>query len=450
MQDDKAAMTAREAAFRALSGFRQSKSLNGTFDLLNTDNGGIQARDMALATRICIGVVSNMTLCDYYISFFSAVGIKNIEPRALDILRLTVYQLIFMNRIPQSAAVNEGVALAKKYISARASGFINAVARKIANAAGTGSLPDITGSAAERLSIEYSHPKWFVNEILGALGDEGAKALLAANNDPDVPLTAQVNTLRTDTGAVLSRLISQGVEASIHERFGGCITIRGAGRPDRLGPFIDGHIYIQDAAARLAVAAAAPEPGDFVIDGCAAPGGKSFAAAIAMRNTGRICAFDVSEEKLLNISSGAKRLGIGIIETFVRNAADSTIYKKADIVFADVPCSGFGTIRKKPEIRYKTQRDISGLPEKQKEILKGLSAYVVDGGVLLYSTCSVLRRENENVIEWFLSENTGFSAEGFSLPGIGAVPSGMITLWPHIHGTDGFFICRMRKMKENS
>jgi len=176
-----------------------------------------------------------------------------------------------------------------------------------------------------------------------------------------------------------------------------------------------------------------------------------------MENPGRISARDISAKKLLLIDESARRLGISIIDTARQDAAAEAEgehdgehggeHGGADIVLADVPCSGFGVIRRKPDIRYKTEQDVSSLPQLQKSILKGLSSYVRPGGVLLYSTCTVLKRENEDIINWFLQEQDQFRPEGFLLPGIGDVPGGMITLWPHIRGTDGFFVCKLRKVE---
>jgi len=439
--------SAREVALKALIAYRRNGAwpdlaLGGLFERYD-----LPLRDRALAARISNGVIQNMMLCDYYIEYFSSISLKKLEPAVLDILRLSIYQLIYLDKIPPNAAVNEGVALAGKLSNPRAAGFVNAVLRKIASAAKSGALPDVAGEATQRLSIQYSHPQWLVRELFEVLESDAVELFLIANNSSGVPISAQVNTLLADTDYVLDLLISGGVEAQRHEWLDGCIELRGAGNITRLSAFKKGYIYIQDAAARMAVTAAGPRPDDLIIDGCAAPGGKSFAAAIAMKNKGEIIALDINGEKLRRVEQSAKRLGITIIDAMEKDALtpDCALINKADIVLADVPCSGFGVIRKKPEIRYKSEQDITGLPDIQKQILSSLSQYVKPGGTLLYSTCTVLRRENESVIERFLSENKHFSAEGFSLPGAGRVDSGMITLWPHINGTDGFFICKLRR-----
>ena len=460
MLDVRDSISARGAALKTLIAFRRENAwpdlaLGGLID-----RHMMPAREAALAMRITNGVMQNLILCDYYIAHFSSIEFKKIEPRILDILRLSVYQLVFMNKIPHSAAVNEGVALVGKKANPRAAGFVNAVLRSIARAVESNMLPKIKGEFVQCLSIKYSHPEWLVRKLCEIMDNEAVEAFLIANNDAYLPVTAQINTLLTDGDNVLASLIADDVETKRHEWLDGCIELRGAHSIARLNAFQKGLIYIQDAAARLAVMATEPKPGDFIIDGCAAPGGKSFAAAIAMGNKGKIIACDVNETKLQRLVENAERLGISIIDTFCSDILATTTENRdtpqdsgvsdkyigsADIVFADVPCSGFGVIRKKPEIRYKTERDIAGLPDVQKKILSALSTCVKPGGILLYSTCTIFHNENEDVVESFLSNNKQFAAESFSLPGIGHIQNGMTTLWPHTQGTDGFFICKLRR-----
>jgi 16S rRNA (cytosine967-C5)-methyltransferase len=283
--------------------------------------------------------------------------------------------------------------------------------------------------------------------MCAAIGEEGAERLFEADNSQH-PITAQVNTLKTSPEKAILKLMEDQAQAAGHEWMGDCLTLHDTGSVDRLSAYEDGDIYIQDTAARLAVMAAGPEPGMFVIDGCAAPGGKSFSAAIHMQNKGEILSCDIHKNKLKLIESGAARLGIDIIETAEMDAGEKNpgLTSRADIVIADVPCSGTGVIRKKPDIRYKDPETLAGLPAVQLKILKNLSGYVKPGGIMLYCTCTLRKCENEEVIGAFLSQAPEFTPEGFTLPQpIGQVPGGMITLWPHIHGTDGFFICRLKK-----
>jgi len=243
-----------------------------------------------------------------------------------------------------------------------------------------------------------------------------------------------VNTLKTSVDALMMQLTEQGIGAEPHPWCPECLVIRGSGSLEQLDAFREGLFYVQDPAARMAAMAADLKPGMRVLDCCSAPGGKSFASAIAMENRGEIISCDLHEKKLGRIRENAERLGFSIIHTQAMDGSQpyEEFRKSFDLVIADVPCSGLGVIRKKPEIRYKPQADIQRLPEVQLRILRGLSSCVKAGGILLYSTCTILREENEAVVEAFLQEGHPFTVEE------------MRTLWPHKNGTDGFFICRMR------
>ena len=438
-------ITAREASLKAISAFRRTKKR--TDETLSNFASNMSGLDAALAYRITCGVIQNMALCDFYISQFSSLSKSKLQPHVGDILRLSVYQIVFLDKIPYSAIVNEAVALTVKYSNRRAAGFVNAVLRRIAEAATEGKLPNVSGKPIQRLSVRYSHPEFLVKEFIELLGVEGAEKLLAVNNVPDTPITAQINTTRAGTDETIAILEADGISASHHSFLSDCIQLQGAGDITRLNAFKKGYFYIQDTAARLAVIAASPEKGGLIIDGCAAPGGKSFASAIMMDDCGQIKAFDRSQNRLTRVSSGAQRLGLGIIDAVIQDAEQPSqdLISRADTVLADVPCSGYGVIRRKPEIRYKDENETALLPAIQRSILKGLSKYVKSGGVLLYSTCTLLKRENEDVALWFLDENREFAFDDFSLPGGLRSENGMLTLWPHIHGTDGFFICKLRK-----
>lgn len=432
---------AREAALFALERFRREKVWSAAVIDGAITKYELDSRSAALASNICLGVLQNLTYCDHYIDFFSSSPAK-IEPKVRDILRCGVYQLLFMDKIPASAAVNEAVALCKKLGYSRAAGFCNAILRKIAAAAEE--LPDIPNKGtATHLSVKYSHPLWLAEYMLNEHGYEFTEAFFAANNTAgDIAL--QVNTLRSTSDELLSRLEKAGYRCSAHPWLCDCIMC--SGNVSSMPGFDDGRFYVQDPAAKCAVLAADIRPGMRVLDACAAPGGKSFAAAIAMKDTGRIVSCDLSEKKVRLIKSGAQRLELKIINALVRDARQP-VEDSFDIVIADVPCSGYGVIRKKPDIRYKYPAERKALPEIQSAILENLSAAVKTGGLLLYSTCTVFREENEDVVNRFLSAHPEFTAEGFRLPNGVEAENGMLTLWPHIHGTDGFFVCKLRRLK---
>ena len=438
--------SAREIAVTALArarrGARPDEALEGF-----ADRQELSRRDFALASRIVMGVVQNMYLLDFYISEYSTIKPEKMEPRLLDILRAGAYQIVFLDRVPSRAAVNESVELAKKSGFARASGLVNAVLRRLSEAV-PGKLPEIAGEGtAEHLSVKYSHPLWLTEEFISELGYEDAEAFVRMNNE-SAPLTAQVNPLKTGVSELIEALRSEGTEALPHPWLADCIEIQTSGSPAGLAAFKNGEFYIQDAAARFAVSVAGIEPGMHILDCCAAPGGKSFASAIAAENKGYILSCDLSKKKLSKITEGARRLGIDIIETRAMDAREppEELFGAFDVVIADVPCSGFGVIRRKPEIRYKDKNEIERLPEIQAAILKSISACVKPGGILIYSTCTTRKEENREIAERFLAESPEFVLENITSPEPAESGGGAgITLYPHLHGTDGFYICKMRK-----
>lgn len=244
----------------------------------------------------------------------------------------------------------------------------------------------------------------------------------------------------------MDELREEGAGAEPHPWLAGCLLLSGTGDMERLKPFQDGQFYIQDGAARLAVTAAGVTPGSRVLDCCAAPGGKSFAAAMEMENRGEIVSCDIHPHKIKLIEAGRDRLGLSIITPCLQNAAQTREewLNSFDTVITDVPCSGLGIIRKKPDIRYKDPEALKGLPKVQRAILDNCARYVRPGGVLLYSTCTLLRQENEEIVEGFLSDDPRFELEPFALPKFGLQP-GIMTFWPHIHQTDGFFVAKLRR-----
>ena len=435
------ALSARGVALLALSACEKQGAWSDGYlkNILRSE--GLDSRDAALATRICFGVLQNRMLLDFYIGRFSSVKPEKLENRVLCALRIAIYQLVFMNRVPQSAAVNESVTLARKYAkNPKAAGLVNAVLRTVARE--REQLPQ-----PEDLATRYSHPEWLVKEFSIAAGEDELEALLAADNDQP-PTVAQVNTLKTTAQALMETLTAAGVTAAPHPWLSNCLILSGTGNLEALPAFQEGLFYIQDAAARLAVMAADPKPGMRVLDACAAPGGKSFAAALAMEGRGEILSCDIHPHKEKLIQTGADRLGLPMITPMTQDAkvCREDWEEGFDIVLADVPCSGLGIIRKKPDIRYKDSAPLAGLPAVQRAILENVSRYVRPGGVLLYSTCTVLKRENEAVVDDFIDRHFNFTLEAVELPApVGHLPDGMATLWPHRHGTDGFFFAKMRK-----
>ncbi len=436
---------ARRAALTALERCRRSGAWSDAVLGGVMDAAGLDGRERALCAQLCAGVMQRMYLLDYYIGCYCSTKPEKLEPKVRDILRVSAYQIIFLDRIPNSAAVNEGVKLCRGLGYARASGLVNAVLRRLSENAQK--LPPVCAESWEQeLSIKYSCPVKLTSCVMDMFGPEQGEALLRAQNEP-IPLTVQCNTLRTDTLSLLESLRSHGVEAAGHPFLPDCLLVDRAGAVAQLEEFRAGLFYVQDVAAKLSVMAAGPKRGDRVLDVCAAPGGKSFAAWVLSGGGVRITACDLHENKLKRIREGAGRLGIKDMETV---SADGRAFRPEwdgvfDVVLADVPCSGLGVIRKKPDIRYKDMADFAALPEIQREIVTNASRYVKPGGVLLYSTCTFRREENGAVADSFLESRGNFRAEDFNLPGGLSSQNGRLQLMPHIHGTDGFFIAKFRR-----
>lgn len=405
---------------------------------------GLTGADAALCSRIVYGVLQNQALLDFYLAAWCSQKPEHLQPPLLDILRIGLYQILFLDKIPVSAAVNESVELAKASGRGSAAGLVNAVLRRAARE--RDHLPPIPDKDhIAYLSTKYSHPRWLVKRLTALLGEE-TESFLAADNTP-APLTIQVNPLKTRAEDLTAALAAQGVTARPHPWVPGCLELTGVGDLTVLDPFQKGEFLVQDGAAALVARVAGVEPGDRVLDVCAAPGGKSFSAAFAMADRGRIIACDLHENKLKRVQEGARRLGLGCVETV---AADGRNFRPEwenlfDTVLVDASCSGLGIIRKKPDARYKTLESLFTLPVVQDAILRNAARYVRPGGTLVYSTCTILPEENQQVTEAFLAETPEFERTPFDLPEPVGKTEGEITLWPHRHGTDGFYICRMTR-----
>lgn len=439
--------SAREAALLTLCAMERQKAWsNGAMKKILGESG-LDRRDAALATQLCFGVLQNRMLLDFYLQQFSTVKLSKMEHKVLASLRLGLYQMLFLTKIPPSAAVSESVELAKKHCkNPRAAGLVNGILRNLARH--LDDLPTLDRSdPVEYLALRYSHPAWLVRELETRLSPEETEAFLAWDNG-EPPVTAQVNTCRATAWEVQQKLEADGVAVQPHPWLPNCLLLSGTGDLEAQTAYQEGLFYVQDPAARLAVLAAGLTPGSRVLDACAAPGGKSFAAALDLEDRGEILSCDIHAHKKALIEAGARRLGL---ESITAHVADGKKFRpewenRFDAVLADVPCSGLGVMRKKPEIRNKPPEELEGLPKVQGEILENVSRYVRPGGVLLYSTCTLRRAENEGVAEDFLARHPAFQAEGFALPGpVREVAEGMTTLWPQRLGTDGFFLARFRR-----
>ncbi len=440
------AHSAREAAARALFAVREEGAWSAP--ALRRYAAGLSARDAALATALTGGVLQNRAMCDFYLAQFSSIRLKKVQPRILDILRLAVYQMVWLDRIPNAAAVNESVALARTLCHAdkRTAGYVNGVLRALARSIDKLPQPDCA-TKAEYYSLRYSHPQWLTELYLEQFGLKQTRRLLEADNAP-APTVLRVNTLRAQVQQVQDELAAQGIRVAPHSCIPNCLTASGTGNIEKLPAFAEGRVTVQDGASQMSVYALDPQPDDRVLDCCAAPGGKSFFIAERMQNTGTVVSCDVYGHKLEKIQEGAERLGLMNIQAELQDASQfrPEWEGKFDRVLCDVPCSGMGIIRKKPEIRYKDEQELRGLPEIQRAILDNACRYVRPGGILVYSTCTLLRRENEEIVDWFVQTHPMFEKTAFSIPVCDEEVEGSVTLLPHIHDTDGFFVAKFRKM----
>ena len=435
-------MSARKTALDALIACRKNGAWsNGVLkEYITRDR--LDRRDAALAARVCYGVLQNRGYLDFYLKQLLTGKIKDLHPVVRDILHLGLYQIYQMDKIPHAAAVNESVTLVKKYCPKQrfAVGLVNGVLRNAVRTKGT--LKEPTS-----LEDKYSHPKALIDLLKDYVGENRLEAMLAANNAaPDT--VVQVNTLKISVQALFPRLEQEGVSAKPHPWMPDCLVLTATGNLEKLPSFREGLFYVQDPAAKLSVLCAGLRAGDMVLDCCAAPGGKSFSAAIATEGKGIIASCDVHPHKAVLIENGAKRLGLEQIQAQVQDATQyqPQWHERMDAVLADVPCSGYGIIRKKPDIRYKNPEDMKQLPALQLQILNNQANYVKPGGVLLYSTCTLVWEENEGVVEQFLKGHEDFYPEPLDLPEtFPKNTTGMLTLVPGEYDTDGFFICRLRR-----
>ena len=401
---------------------------------------GLSPSDRALLTALVYGVIERRITLDYIISQLSTITPSKIESRTKNALRLGLYQLGFMKKIPPHAAVNETVSLANK----RSRAFVNAVLRRYIREGKKIEFPNENGDPCEYLSVRYSVGAPLCEKLLAAYGKSECEELFEAF-DTTPPLTLRTNTLKIGTDELLARLSERFPDAQ-RTTFSKDGIILSSAPASELSELAEGLCTVQDEASQICAEVLDARRGDTVLDVCACPGSKSFGAAMTMQNEGKILAFDLHKNKLSLVESGAERLGISIISTNARDAreSDSALYGIADKIICDVPCSGFGVIAKKSELRYKNPAESDALPDIQLEILKNVSKYLKSGGTLVYSTCTILPEENEKNILRFLKDNGDFSLVPFSVGGISA-KDGMITLLPHKHGTDGFFIAKLTR-----
>ncbi len=411
----------------------------------------LEGRDKAFIKRVADGCVEWKIKIDYIINQFSKVPVERQKPLIRTILRMSVYQLMFMDNIPDSAVCNEAVKLCKKRGFQNLQGFVNGVLRNIARSKEKIVYPDRRKNKVEFLSVEYSMPIWLVEKFIEEQGEEITEKMLAGFMKIE-PVTVRMNE-DTDEEIVES-LVNEwkrcGVDVGKHPYLSYAYCLKGIDGVRNLPGFEDGLYTVQDVSSMLVCEAAGLKKGDKVIDVCAAPGGKAIHAAQKVGKEGIVSARDLTEYKTSYIEENIERMKIENCEVLVwdaRKVREEDI-ETADVVIADLPCSGLGVMGKKKDIKYRVSKEgLDSLVALQREILDTVHKYVKPGGTLLYSTCTINRQENENNVKWF-KENYPFETESlreYLTDKIRVGEDGMVQLLPGVHETDGFFIARLRK-----
>jgi len=405
---------------------------------------GLCREERALLTSLLYTAVEHKLTYDYYIAALAGRSLDKIDPTTKNILRLGLCQLLDMKGIPSHAAVNETVKLCR---NKGERGFVNGILRAADRGRSSLPLPDRKKNNLRYLSVYYSFPLWIVKRFAGLYGEEGCEALLKRLSEIS-PTDLTLNTEKISREEYISRLSELGIKAEPSPYSDSSLRITGSVSPTSLPLFEEGGFFVQDAACSAAVSALSPERNNRVIDVCACPGGKTFAAALLMKNKGEVYSFDIHESKLSLIEDGAARLGLDIIKVGERDARepDTALLGTADRVICDVPCSGLGVLAKKPDLRYKSEDGIDELPALQYEILSASAKYLKVGGRLMYSTCTLLREENEEVFDRFVRENGDYVPVDFCIGGERS-DGGCFTFKPHIHNTDGFFVGILERIK---
>lgn len=408
------------------------------------DHSELSERDKAFAAALFYGVTERQLTLDYIIEQNSSLSFGKLDKNAVTVLRMGLYQLLYMPSVPESAAVNESVKLCKKLKLFHATGFVNGLLRGFVRKGKQVSYEGL--SDEERLSAEFSCPRRLTDKWTSEYGADNARKILEASVGAP-PIYARVNTLKVSEDELVDILKRDGIKAEVFPRLSGCVRLEKTGDIERSQAFKDGLFHIQDVSSQLCCLTLRPIVNETVLDICAAPGGKSFTMAELMGNNGRVVSMDLYEQRVKLINEGARRLGLRIVEPRVNNAVSfNGELPQADRVLCDVPCSCLGTIRRKPEIKYKDE-DVSELPRLQKAILEISARYVKVGGTLVYSTCTLSKAENEGVAEEFARSHDDFSPIVQQLPYAGAPSSTMRTFFPDKDGGDGFFTAAFRRVK---
>ena len=432
-------MTARALVVKALVRVEEQGAYSNLVLDGELSRSGLDSRDKAFASALFYTTLERLVTLDACIASQSSRPLGKLSPQVLAILRISVCQLLYMPQIPPSAVVDEGVKLTRQNRQASAGGFVNGVLRSFLRGGCALPTPPEEGEA---LAIQYGVPRPLVELWLRSYGREDTEGFLK-RCQPPAPLYIRVNRLRIDEEALAARLAEEGVTARPVDGLEGAMVLEGGGDLRRLRAFEEGLFHVQDLSSQLCAKALETRPGMAVLDVCAAPGGKTFTLAQWMEDRGRLVACDLHPKRVGLIAKGARRLGLHCVEAL---AADGSVWEESrgrfDRVLCDVPCSGYGILRRKPEVRYKPLEETAGLPAIQYKILETSAKYTKEGGLLLYSTCTLHPRENQQVVERFLQAHPEFSPHPLTAIG---VEEGQLTLINTRWDSDGFFLAALER-----
>ncbi len=438
---------ARERALKIINAVHEQDAYANVALAKELRKGGLSDLDRRFVTELVYGTVKAGETLDWIIRQYINRPMSKVDPIIRDILRMGVYQLRYMDKIPASAVCNESVELAKHCGHAGLGKFVNGVLRTMVREPEKGAFPEGKGKATANLALKAQHPEWLVRRWIKEFGYEEAEQLCEFNNNQP-PLSVRTNTLKTNRSELMLQLVSAGVECELSSFTNEGVIIKGHGSLDSLAALQEGYCQVQDESSMLVAHVVDPQPDELILDVCSAPGGKTTHMAALMNNRGRIVAGDIYQHKLDRIMDNAARLGISIIEPLLIDAREiwQEFPQQADRVLVDAPCSGLGVLRRKPDSRWRKSKELlEELPKLQLQILKSAGAAVKPGGLLVYSTCTIAREENQDVVKAFLEMAKEFSLvnAGERLP----VPrkDDMVQLYPQRDGTDGFFIACMRR-----
>ena len=442
---------ARECALSVLVACRRNGAWADAALKAQLGKCALSAQDAALCSRIVYGVMQNELLLNWYLSAYCTQKLDHLQPPLSDILRIGAYQILFLDKVPDHAAVSESVELCRTNGRSAASGLVNAVLRKVAQ--NKSNLPPLPEGNIARLSVAYSHPQWLVKKLVSLLGVEEAEAFLRIDNEAS-PISVQVNPLKTNEKALVDELRGEGVCVTPHPWVPGCLELSGTGDLTTLSAFYNGRFTVQDAAAHLIVCAADFARGQRVLDVCAAPGGKSAYLCEQMQLTGRVYAWELHEKRAQLLEGVRRRLGLDNLRISVRDALDfrPDLEGALDGVLLDAPCAGLGVLSQKPDIKLRLkEEDIPAIVDTQGRLIDTVCRYVRPGGALVYSTCSLLPEENADRVRTFLQAHPNFTLEPLptSFPEelrARQTPCGLQLLGCR-DGVEGFFIARMRRVR---